>query len=88
MMPPAPFAPVTLDDAPGRFGKRRHALDTPLLRQRVAARPRQPVVGAVQIAGLGEQDERHGPESQLAPSFANDEPLVPPPGTRVPSGLT
>ena len=47
-------------------------LDPAFFGQRVSAGPRQLAVGEGQFAGVGEQDERNGAESELATSAADD----------------
>ena len=60
-MPAAPSAVLMLDDAPGRFGECRNALNAPVLPQRVALGP-------------GQRDEPDGAEADLAAVSEDDDP--------------
>ena len=53
------------------------ALDPALVGQRVSAGPGELAVGEGQFARLRQRDERHGAESELATSAADNEPLDP-----------
>ena len=75
--PAAPAAALLFEHAPCGFGEGRHALRAALLRERIAAGPRQHAVGEGLLAGLGERDERGGAEPEFAAPAADDEPLDP-----------
>ena len=75
----APPGPLLLDHAPGGLGERGDAHGAPLLGHRVAARAGELAVGQRLLPRLGQRDQGHAAEPELALPTPDDEPLNPAP---------